>query len=148
MGLKQKLVNSTPAQNLDRFLPFYKTTMRLKCFLFFISIIANNFSYAQTKEGLKDTIKNLLVEQKLSGAVWATVSEKGEIVTDAYGYKNTKTKEILRPTDKVHVGSIAKTILATSFLRMASIGLLNFFLCWYQRSLTGSCCTFSHLWYC
>ena len=99
--------------------------MRLKCFLFFIYIISFNFSFAQTKEGLKDTIKNLLAEQKLSGAVWVTVSEKGEIIADAYGYKNTKTKEILRPTDKVHVGSIAKTILATSFLRMATIGLLN-----------------------
>ena len=85
--------------------------MRLKYFLFFIYIVASNFSYAQTKEGLKDTIKILLAEQKLSGAVWVTVSEKGEIVTDAYGYKNTENKEILRPTDKVHVGSIAKTIL-------------------------------------
>ena len=106
-------------------MPFHKTTMKLYFFLFFTLIIATNFSYAQTKEGLKDTIKNLLAEQKLSGAVWVTVSEKGEIVTDACGYKNTKTKDILRPTDKVHVGSIAKTILATSFLRMATIGLLN-----------------------
>jgi CubicO group peptidase (beta-lactamase class C family) len=117
--------NSTPEQNPARCMPFYQTTMKFKILLLFILIIYNNFSFAQTKEELKYTITNLLTEQKLSGAVWATVSENGEIVIDSYGYKNTKTKEILNPTDKVHVGSVAKTILAASFLRMATLGLLH-----------------------
>ena len=99
--------------------------MTFKYFSLFILVTITHFSNAQTKEELKGTIENLLNEQKLSGAVWATVSDKGEIVTDAYGYKNTKTKELLSPTDKVHVGSVSKTILAAGFLRMATLGLLN-----------------------
>lgn len=99
--------------------------MRSKLFLFYILIFSTNFSYTQTKEGLKDSIRTLLTEQKLSGAVWATVADNGEIITDAIGYKNTRTKELLSPTDKVHVGSVVKTVIAAGFLRMATLGLLN-----------------------
>ncbi|MEJ5963778.1 serine hydrolase domain-containing protein [Pedobacter immunditicola] len=99
--------------------------MKFKFFLFFIAAISYHLSYAQTKEGLKDTMKNLIAEQKLSGAVWATVSEKGEIVIDAHGFKNIKTRELLNATDKVHVGSVSKTIMAAGFLRMATLGLLD-----------------------
>ena len=88
-------------------------------------LLGFNVSFAQKKEGLNNIIHTLLTEQKLAGAVWATVSEKGEIVTDAAGYKNTKSKVLLRPPDKVHVGSISKTILATGFLRLASLKLIN-----------------------
>jgi len=66
-----------------------------------------------------------LTEQKLSGAVWSIVSDKGEIISDAAGYKNLKSKLLLSPTDKVHVGSVCKTILAAGFLRMATLGLIN-----------------------
>lgn len=99
--------------------------MKFKFLLFFISVISSNLSVAQTTEGLKDTIKNLLAEQNLSGAVWSTVSENGDISVDAHGYKNMETGELLLPTDKVHVGSVSKTILAAGFLRMATLGLLN-----------------------
>jgi CubicO group peptidase (beta-lactamase class C family) len=84
-----------------------------------------NFSYSQSKEELKHTIINLLDEQKLSGAVWATISDKGEIFTDSYGYKNTATKKVFSPTDKVNVGSVSKTILAAGFLRMATLELIK-----------------------
>jgi len=99
--------------------------MKFKFFLFFISVISYHLSYAQTKKGLKDTIKNLLAEQRLSGAVWATVSDRGEVVIDAHGYKNYKTRELLSPTDKVHVGSASKTIMVAGFLRMATLELLD-----------------------
>ncbi len=99
--------------------------MIIRILLILVLISITNFSYAQTKEELKKTIKNLLKEQKLSGAIWTIVSDKGEIYTDAYGYKNIKTKEVLSQNDKVHVGSVSKTILAAGFLRMATLGLLN-----------------------
>ncbi len=99
--------------------------MIIKHFLFFLLVTITSSSKAQNQEGLKKTIKNLLTEQKLTGAVWATVTDKGKVITDAYGYKNTKTKELLSQTDKVHVGSVSKTILAAGFLRMATLGLLN-----------------------
>ena len=98
--------------------------MRTKTFLFLFSVLTS-FSYAQTQEVLKENIKKLLDEQNLSGAVWATVSEDGKIIVDACGSKNTKTKELLNAIDKVHVGSVSKTILAAGFLRMATLGLVN-----------------------
>ncbi|MCG7858681.1 beta-lactamase family protein [Flavihumibacter sediminis] len=97
--------------------------MRLVLFLPLLFFI--NVSYAQNKETLRDSIKNLLNDQKLSGAVWAIVSEDGEIAADAYGYKNVKTKEPLNASDKVFVGSVSKTILACGFLRMATVGSID-----------------------
>jgi CubicO group peptidase (beta-lactamase class C family) len=84
-----------------------------------------NFSYAQKNDELNGIIKNLLLEQKLSGATWSIVSDNGEIITDAAGLKNIKTKELLHANDKVHVGSVCKTILAAGFLRMATLELLD-----------------------
>jgi CubicO group peptidase (beta-lactamase class C family) len=98
--------------------------MQTKILLFIFSIFTS-LSYAQTQAELKENIKKLLNQEKLSGAVWATVSDDGEIITDAYGYKNTHTKELLSSIDKVHVGSISKTILAAGFLRMATLGLVD-----------------------
>jgi CubicO group peptidase (beta-lactamase class C family) len=98
--------------------------MRTNLFLLF-TVFFVNFSYAQPKEKLKENIQKLLTEQKLSGAVWVTVSNESRISVDAVGYKNIKTKEFLSVTDKVHVGSVCKTILAAGFLRMATLGLLN-----------------------
>lgn len=80
---------------------------------------------AQPDEALKPSIARLLAEQQLSGAVWAIVSDSHGIVTDALGYRNLRTREPLRPTDKVHVGSVSKTILAAGLLRMATLGQLD-----------------------
>ena len=92
---------------------------------FLLILLLGSSSYAQTQEELRISLNKLLTDQKLSGAVWTTVSNEGKIIIDAVGYKNAQTKEILSPTDKVHVGSVSKTILAAGFLRMATLGLLN-----------------------
>lgn len=84
-----------------------------------------NISFSQTNEELKHIIDNLIAEQKLSGAVWAIVSENGEITTGASGYKNMDSKMLLAATDRVHVGSISKTVLAAGFLRLATLGLIK-----------------------
>lgn len=99
--------------------------MRLLLFLIILFIECNTISFAQNRAAMKEAIKNLLTEQNLSGAVWATVSDQGEIVTDAYGYKHIKSKVLLSPTDKVHVGSVSKTILAAGLFRMATLGLIH-----------------------
>lgn len=104
---------------------YSQNTMKIKCFLFLILMTTTCFSNAQTQEDLKGKIRNLLAEQKLTGAVWATVTDNGVIITDACGYKNNETKELLSQTDYVNVGSVSKTILAAGFLRMATLGLLN-----------------------
>ena len=94
-------------------------------YLLLFLFLSSNLTFGQPHRTLKDEIRKLLDEQNLSGAVWSTLSEKGEIISDACGYKNFETKELLSANDKVHVGSVSKTILATGFLRMASLGLLT-----------------------
>lgn len=79
----------------------------------------------QSQERLNEKIHTLIKEQKLSGAVWTVVNRQGEIKKDACGYKNMTTKEKLDSTNKILVGSIAKTIIATGFLRMATMGIIN-----------------------
>jgi len=43
----------------------------MKSFLLFLSIATANICSAQQEVALKEKIKTLLAEQKLSGAVWA-----------------------------------------------------------------------------
>lgn len=98
------------------------------CIKYIISIgfvAFTNFLHAQNNDKLKERLNGLLLEQHLSGATWTTVMNEGTILTDAVGYKNNQTKELMSSTDKVLVGSVAKTILSAGFLRMATIGLIN-----------------------
>jgi hypothetical protein len=74
---------------------FYQNEIRVKYHLLFILVTITYFVNAQGKEELLEDIKSLLIEQKLSGAVWATVSETGEITSDAYGCRNAKTRSHL-----------------------------------------------------
>lgn len=93
--------------------------------LFFIAFLPARILTAQGHETLRESITRLLAEQRLSGAVWATVSDSHGIVTDASGFRNVRTREALRPTDKVHVGSVSKTILAAGLLRLATLSTLD-----------------------
>lgn len=83
------------------------------------------YLHGQTQEKLNEKIQTLIQEQKLSGAVWTVVNGEGEFKTDAFGYKNMTTKEKLDSTHKMLVGSIAKTVIAAGFLRMATLGIIN-----------------------
>lgn len=67
-----------------------------------------------------------ILEQKgLAGAVWATVDPDHGIVVDAAGVGDARSGRALEPDARVHVGSIAKTLLAAGVLRLASEGQLS-----------------------
>lgn len=71
---------------------------------------------------LNRQIRHNLEQQKLAGAVWATVDAAGRIAVDCAGYRNKPAGQMLRPTDRVHVGSITKTVLALGVLRLVTEG--------------------------
>jgi CubicO group peptidase (beta-lactamase class C family) len=73
---------------------------------------------------LHDDIAASLQAQALTGAVWSTVGPDGTIATDAAGVRDTRTGAALRADDRVHVGSVAKTLLATGVLRLVTEGRL------------------------
>lgn len=74
---------------------------------------------------LHDQVATVLKEEALAGAVWATVDANGEIAVDAAGVVDARTGQEMRADNRVHVGSIAKTLLATGVLRLATQGRLS-----------------------
>lgn len=70
-------------------------------------------------------IEQALKEERLAGAVWATVDSDGAIRTGAAGLSNVITGEAMTPDSKVHVGSIAKSLVATGVLQLVSAGRVD-----------------------
>lgn len=88
-------------------------------FCFFIFFLTNSV-FAQTEHSLKNDINKALIEEGLTGAIWSVVDKDGKITFDAVGLNNKETGKQLRPTDKVHIGSITKTLIATGILRLVT----------------------------
>ena len=65
--------------------------------------------------GLTPQLAALLREQGLNGAVWSTLETQG-----AAGVSDARSGKPMRVDQRVHVGSVAKTLLATGILRMVS----------------------------
>jgi CubicO group peptidase (beta-lactamase class C family) len=66
-----------------------------------------------------------LAAQAVSGAVWVTVSPGAAARLGAAGVKNAASGEPMQPATRVHVGSVAKTVLATGVLRLVTAGRLS-----------------------
>ncbi len=69
-------------------------------------------------------LTRILKEQGLQGAVWSTVDAGGRVTIGAGGIRNALTGKAMKTDDRVHVGSIAKTMLAAGVLRLVSTGRL------------------------
>ncbi len=70
------------------------------------------------------TIKAMLEAQKLSGITWTMVTEE-RVTTGSAGYANIKHSYEMQPDQKMHVGSVTKTVLALGVLRLISQGQLT-----------------------
>ncbi|WP_222564230.1 serine hydrolase domain-containing protein [Novilysobacter antarcticus] len=70
-------------------------------------------------------IARALQEEGLVGAVWATVDDDGAASVDAAGFANARTARPMRADDRVQVGSIAKTVLATGLMHLATEGRID-----------------------
>jgi len=110
--------------NHSNFQLTYKS-LSLSVFVILCLALFHNNLIAQSKNSLNKSLDSLLKKEKLTGVVWSIVSENGEIEVGATGYKNNKTKELLSPNDKVHVGSVSKTVLAAGMLRLVTLGLIQ-----------------------
>ncbi|MFN0181242.1 MAG: serine hydrolase domain-containing protein [Gemmatimonadales bacterium] len=69
---------------------------------------------------LGSAMSRALEEEGLVGAVWALVRIDGSVVTGAAGLADAATGRALRASDRVQVGSITKTLLATGVLRLVT----------------------------
>lgn len=94
---------------------------KIKYLLFYILFFGFSKSLLAQKEiQLKADINKALLEEGLTGAVWSIVDTDGKITYDAVGFSNKETGANLKPTDKVNIGSITKTLIATGILKLAT----------------------------
>lgn len=99
--------------------------MKIHYLLFYYFIGLAFFGNAQTSINLKNEINEALKQEGLTGAVWSVVDSSGSILIDAVGVSNNEKGTILRPTNKVHIGSITKTLLAIGVLKLATENQLD-----------------------
>jgi CubicO group peptidase (beta-lactamase class C family) len=65
-------------------------------------------------------IERVIVEEELTGAVWSTAAPDGSVSVGAAGVKHAGTGVPLRADDRVHIGSVTKTLLAAGVLRLVT----------------------------
>ena len=70
-------------------------------------------------------LEQMLQEEGLVGASWSLVSGKDQTSVSAAGLRSAETLEPMTGSTRVHVGSIAKVVLATGVLRLAQQGKLS-----------------------
>lgn len=99
----------------------WSTAALLACFM----VCCPGLSGADTKiTPVEEAIQDLLLAQKLAGAVFTVVSGDS-VSTYAVGKSNLTTGEPMSREHKVHVGSITKTMLALGALRLAKENRLD-----------------------
>ena len=96
----------------------------IKPVILILLLLLSSISVAQDNETLDGKLKKAVTNENLTGAVWSTISDD-IITTGAIGLKNADTKEILENDDRVLIGSVTKTLIATAILRLASQGKLD-----------------------
>ena len=79
---------------------------------------------ATDRSGLHAAMTRALREEKLVGAVWATLSPEG-VVTGAAGLRDSRRAEALTAANKVQIGSVTKPLLATGVRRLVTEGRVS-----------------------
>ena len=89
-------------------------------FLILFIVLHTMVSYSQSSQ---DQLIQALGEEGLTGAVWSII-DKEEIQLGAWGSANASTGQAMSTENRVHIGSVTKTLIATGILRMATKGEL------------------------
>lgn len=100
--------------------PFQQALRRLACTLALFALPCTGGAATAT---LHDTMAQELRSQGLQGAVWSTLIDD-TIATGAAGARDARTGKPMQANDRVHVGSVAKTLLATGVLALITQGKL------------------------
>jgi CubicO group peptidase (beta-lactamase class C family) len=90
----------------------------------FVATLGEVPAQAQQADTLTQTIGVALTEEGLVGATWALVLP-GETIVGAAGLKDVASNVPLAPGDRMQVGSVAKTFIATAVLRLVTEGRVD-----------------------
>lgn len=75
--------------------------------------------------GLQANIETVLANEGLTGVAWALIHAPGKTVTGNAGLKDNRAGLGFDTDTRFHVGSIAKSVLATGVLRLATEGRID-----------------------
>jgi CubicO group peptidase (beta-lactamase class C family) len=87
-------------------------------------LVASGFSAASEAVNLQANIERALREEGLTGIVWALVSPVGDSI-GAAGLANADSAQPMTSSNRVQIGSVSKTVLATGVLRLITTGQLS-----------------------
>lgn len=102
-------------------MPSIKFLRALVLPLSFFCIHSISVCHAAATSNPEHALREALAREGMSGIVWCVVNGD-QISAGAAGASNVSTAEAMRATHRVHVGSIAKTVLALGVLRLVSEG--------------------------
>jgi CubicO group peptidase (beta-lactamase class C family) len=77
-----------------------------------------------SRDRLAASIEVILAEEGLVGATWALVAPAGTTI-GAGGLNDASRRQPMSPDDRVQVGSVAKTLLATGVLQLVTQGRID-----------------------
>ncbi len=101
----------------------------LRGLMSYLGIVAlfgiSNANAAVDQHALNQKLDRILAEEGLTGISWATVGDDGFITTGATGVRDFQRQIAFDASTKVHVGSVAKAVLATGVLGLVSDGKID-----------------------
>jgi CubicO group peptidase (beta-lactamase class C family) len=89
-----------------------------------VTLVAFSAGAKGSRDVLTTSIETALVEEGLVGATWALVAPEGTTI-GAAGLNDTSRQLAMSPDDRVQVGSVAKTLVATGVLRLVTLGRID-----------------------
>ncbi len=109
-------------------------------------LVSFNIAYANDDIHFGSEIQNTIEKEDIVGLSWSTVAN-GHVEVGSAGYANIATLEPMKPAQKMHVGSVTKSVLAMGVLHLifegrlsldsdveAMLPELNFDNAWHHRS--------------
>lgn len=94
------------------------------CGSFAVTLGASSAGAQGPSDPLTTSIETVLVEEGLVGATWALVTPEGTTI-GAAGLNDASSQRPMSPDDRVQVGSVAKTLVASGVLALATRGRID-----------------------
>lgn len=100
--------------------PIMSSVILVVVAFFFTALSLHAQEQNLSNHAISNELQRILQEEKLAGAVWSIVDSNGQILTGAAGFNNLATQAPMRPHNRVHVGSITKTVVSLGVLRLVT----------------------------
>ncbi|MEP0355610.1 serine hydrolase domain-containing protein [Paraglaciecola sp.] len=98
--------------------------MHPKFLSLFLVLFSLNIAYAESDTHIETEIQNTIDTEDIVGLSWSTIS-KGHVEVGSVGYANISKLEHMMPAQKMHVGSVTKSVLAMGVLHLIFEGRLS-----------------------